>query len=168
MKNPIKLVGLLGALAIVVSACGPAATAAPSKAPATQGPAVTTAPASEAPTQTGMSGELTLWHSYGSGGGETGALDQVLAAVEAQNPDLKITVVEQPFSDIFTKWQTDVLAGEKTPDLYIAPNECPRSVTRSPWPDCSRIASISSTIVSQPCSSAVIRASAGAPSGSPP
>lgn len=123
MKNPIKLVGLLGALAIVVSACGPAATTAPSKAPATQGPAATTVAASEAPTQTGMSGELTLWHSYGSGGGETGALDQVLAAVRAQNPDLTITVVEQPFSDIFTKWQTDVLAGEKTPDLYIAPND---------------------------------------------
>ena len=29
MKNPIKLVGLLGALAIVVSACGPAATPSP-------------------------------------------------------------------------------------------------------------------------------------------
>jgi arabinogalactan oligomer/maltooligosaccharide transport system substrate-binding protein len=70
-----------------------------------------------------MTGELTLWHSYGSGGGETGALDQVLAAVRAQNPDLKINVVEQPFSDIFTKWQTDVLAGEATPDLYIAPND---------------------------------------------
>ena len=122
MKNPIKLVGLLGALAIIVSACGPAATTAPSKAAATT-PAGTTAPASEAPTQTGMSGELTLWHSYGSGGGETGALDQVLAAVRAQNPDLTINVVEQPFSDIFTKWQTDVLAGEATPDLYIAPND---------------------------------------------
>jgi arabinogalactan oligomer/maltooligosaccharide transport system substrate-binding protein len=120
MKNPIKLVGLLGALAIVVSACGPAATPAPTTGPATQAPgtaAPTTAP------ETGMSGELTLWHSYGSGGGETGALDQVLAAVRAQNPELTITVVEQPFSDIFTKWQTDVLAGEKTPDLYIAPND---------------------------------------------
>ena len=29
MKNPIKLVGLLGALAIVASACGPAASSAP-------------------------------------------------------------------------------------------------------------------------------------------
>lgn len=122
MKNPTKLVGLLGALAIIVSACGPAATTAPTKGPATQAPGTST-PASEAPTQTGMSGSLTLWHSYGSGGGETGALDQVLAAVQAQNPDLKITVVEQPFADIFNKWQTDVLAGETTPDLYIAPND---------------------------------------------
>ena len=121
MKNPIKLVGLLGALAIVASACGPAASSAPTAGPATQAPG-TQAPATEAP-DTGLSGELTLWHSYGSGGGETGALDQVIAAVRAQNPELTINVVEQPFSDIFNKWQTDVLAGEKTPDLYIAPND---------------------------------------------
>jgi arabinogalactan oligomer/maltooligosaccharide transport system substrate-binding protein len=38
------------------------------------------------------------------------------------NKDLKINVVEQPFSDIFTKWQTDVLAGGG-PDMYIAPND---------------------------------------------
>jgi arabinogalactan oligomer / maltooligosaccharide transport system substrate-binding protein len=124
MKHPIKFAGLLAVLAIVASACGPAAsTTAPTAGPvATTPPAGTTAPATTAP-ETGMSGKLTLWHSYGSGGGETGALDQVLAAVRAQNPDLTITVVEQPFSDIFTKWQTDVLAGEETPDLYIAPND---------------------------------------------
>ena len=124
MKNPIKLVGLLGALAIVVSACGPAATPAPTTgAPATTPPTTTAAPTEGTTGPAAMTGELTLWHSYGSGGGETGALDQVLAAVRAQNPELTINVVEQPFSDIFTKWQTDVLAGEKTPDLYIAPND---------------------------------------------
>ena len=123
MKNPIKLVGLLGALAIVVSACGPAASAAPTAGTATTPPVATTAPTEGTTGPAPMKGELTLWHSYGSGGGETGALDQVLAAVRAQNPDLTINVVEQPFSDIFTKWQTDVLAGEATPDLYIAPND---------------------------------------------
>lgn len=124
MKNPMKLVGLLGALAIVATACGPAATSskAPTSGPATQGPA-TAAPTDANTGPAALKGELTLWHSYGSGGGETGALDQVLGAVRAQNPELKINVVEQPFSDIFTKWQTDVLAGEKTPDLYIAPND---------------------------------------------
>ncbi|MEO8273617.1 MAG: extracellular solute-binding protein [Chloroflexota bacterium] len=123
MKNPIKLVGLLGALAIVASACSPAATPAPTTGPGATGPAVTAAPTEGTSGPAPMTGALTLWHSYGSGGGETGALDQVLAAVRAQNPDLTITVVEQPFSDIFTKWQTDVLAGEATPDLYIAPND---------------------------------------------
>jgi arabinogalactan oligomer / maltooligosaccharide transport system substrate-binding protein len=120
MKSPIRIVGLFGALAIVVSACGPSGgTTAPTSG-ATQ-PASTEAAASTGPAA--LSGELTLWHSYGSGGGETGALTKVLDAVKAANPDLKVTVVEQPFSDIFNKWQTDVLAGEETPDLYIAPND---------------------------------------------
>jgi arabinogalactan oligomer / maltooligosaccharide transport system substrate-binding protein len=122
MKNPIKLAGLLGVLAIAASACGPSASTAPSTAPATAGPVATSGTPTEEPS-TAMSGELTLWHSYGSGGGETGALNQVLDAVRAANPDLTINVVEQPFSDIFTKWQTDVLAGETTPDLFIAPND---------------------------------------------
>ena len=120
MKQPIKLVGLFGALAIVASACGGTTpTTAPTAAPpaATNTPVVTTAP------ETGMTGTLTIWHSYGSGGGETGALDQVLGAVRAANPDLLINVFEQPFSDIFNKWQTDVLAGEESPDLFIAPND---------------------------------------------
>jgi arabinogalactan oligomer/maltooligosaccharide transport system substrate-binding protein len=124
MKNPIKLAGLLAVLAIVASACGPAtSTTAPTTAPvATTAPAGSTAPSTAAPS-TAMSGDLTLWHSYGSGGGETGALDQVINAIKAANPDLHITVVEQPFSDIFNKWQTDVLAGEATPDMFIAPND---------------------------------------------
>lgn len=123
MKNPIKLVGLFGALAIIASACGPAATTAPSTATATTGPASTGTTPATTPPSTGMKGELTLWHSYGSGGGETGALDQVLAAVKAANPGLTINVAEQPFDQIFNKWQVDVLAGEESPDLFIAPND---------------------------------------------
>ena len=124
MKHPIKFAGLLAALAIVAGACAPAATTAPSTGTAATTPPTGTAAPTEGTTGPApLTGELTLWHSYGSGGGETGALDQVLAAVRAQNPELTINVVEQPFSDIFTKWQTDVLAGEKTPDLYIAPND---------------------------------------------
>jgi arabinogalactan oligomer / maltooligosaccharide transport system substrate-binding protein len=129
MKSPIRLTGLLAGAILVIAACGPGgtgtnapATGGPATgAPATGAPATGGAPASEAPAA--LSGDLTLWHSYGSGGGETGALNDVLAAVKADHPDLNVTVVEQPFSDIFTKWQTDVLAGQETPDLYIAPND---------------------------------------------
>jgi arabinogalactan oligomer/maltooligosaccharide transport system substrate-binding protein len=78
------------------------------------------APAS--PAAEPLSGEITLWHSYGSGGGETGAFMKALGAITAANKDLKVNVVEQPFADIFTKWQTDVLAGGG-PDMYIAPND---------------------------------------------
>ena len=78
--------------------------------------------APESPAAEPLSGEITLWHSYGSGGGETGAFMKTLGAITAANKDLKVNVVEQPFSDIFTKWQTDVLAGGG-PDMYIAPND---------------------------------------------
>ena len=88
-------------------------------------------PASQPPSSQGgesqepaaaLSGEVTLWHSYGSGGGETGALNKVLDEVRAANPDLTINVVEQPFDQIFTKWRTDVAAGSGA-DMFIAPND---------------------------------------------
>ena len=69
-----------------------------------------------------LSGEVTLWHSYGSGGGETGAFMKALGAILAANPDLKVNVVEQPLADIFNKWTTNVGAGGG-PDMYIAPND---------------------------------------------
>lgn len=120
MKRHLRLAALLTGAVIVAAACtGGAATTAPSAAPASEAPA-SEAPASEAPA--GLSGEITLWHSYGSGGGETGALNTVLDAVRAANPDLTINVVEQPFDQIFNKWRTDVAAGGGA-DMFIAPND---------------------------------------------
>jgi arabinogalactan oligomer/maltooligosaccharide transport system substrate-binding protein len=132
MKNSkMRLAALFAGAAIFAAACGgSAATTAPeSAAPATEAPA-TTAPESmapesmapESPAAEPLSGEITLWHSYGSGGGETGAFMKALGAILAANKDLTVNVVEQPFSDIFTKWQTDVLAGGG-PDMYVAPND---------------------------------------------
>jgi arabinogalactan oligomer/maltooligosaccharide transport system substrate-binding protein len=122
MKKHFRFAPLVMGLVLVASACTSGSSPSPSaqaSAPATGA----SAPASEAPSEAPkLSGELTLWHSYGSGGGETGALNTVLGTVRTANPDLKITVVEQPFSDIFNKWQTDVLAGGG-PDLFIAPND---------------------------------------------
>jgi arabinogalactan oligomer/maltooligosaccharide transport system substrate-binding protein len=122
MKRHLRLAALLTGAVIVAAACssGGTATSAPaSEAPASEAPA-SEAPASEAPA--GLSGEITLWHSYGSGGGETGALNSALDAVRAANPELTINVVEQPFDQIFNKWRTDVAAGEGA-DMFIAPND---------------------------------------------
>jgi len=123
MRKHLRLASIVAGMAIIAAACssGGATTApsAASTAPESTAPE-SGAPGSEAPAA--LSGDLTLWHSYGSGGGETGALNKVLDKVRADNPDLKIDVVEQPFSDIFNKWQTDVLAGGG-PDLFIAPND---------------------------------------------
>src|SRR4051794_40708359 len=134
-----RLVALFAGAAIFTAACsGSTATTAPTTAASAAAPSTASSaapsteasgePSSSAPAASQgaaaepLSGELTLWHSYGSGGGETGAFQKALGQLLATNKDLKVNVVEQPFSDIFTKWQTDVLAGGG-PDLYIAPND---------------------------------------------
>jgi arabinogalactan oligomer/maltooligosaccharide transport system substrate-binding protein len=126
MNKKLRFASLLAGAAILVAACGGnAATTAPeSTAPESTAPE-STAPESGAPASPSgepLSGELTLWHSYGSGGGETGAFIKALGRVTEANKDLKVNVVEQPFSDIFTKWTTDVSAGGG-PDMFIAPND---------------------------------------------
>jgi arabinogalactan oligomer/maltooligosaccharide transport system substrate-binding protein len=122
MKITIRAAGLLCALTIAVAACGGGATPSPSaSSPAASGPAGS-APAGSAGAAEPLSGDITLWHSYGSGGGETGALNTVLDAVRAANPDLNIEVVEQPFDQIFNKWRTEVAAGGGA-DMFIAPND---------------------------------------------
>ena len=123
MKKQLRFAAIVAGMAIIAAACGPsggstapsaAASTAPSSAPES------TAPESQAPAA--LEGEITLWHSYGSGGGEGGALNSVLDAVRTANPGLTINVVEQPFDQIFTKWRTDVAAGEGA-DMFIAPND---------------------------------------------
>ncbi len=131
MNTKLRFASLVGAVAIIAAACGsgtattaPATTAA-SQAPASQAPAsapASQAAVSQAPSAEPLSGELTLWHSYGSGGGETGAFQKALGQILAVNKDLKVNVIEQPFSDIFNGWNTDVAAGGG-PDLFISPND---------------------------------------------
>ncbi|HET9346748.1 MAG TPA: extracellular solute-binding protein [Candidatus Limnocylindrales bacterium] len=124
MKNTIRAAGILGALTIAIAACGGGATPSPSaSSPAASQPAGSQPVASgSAGAAAPLSGEITLWHSYGSGGGETGALNTVLGRVHDANPDLTIEVVEQPFDQIFTKWRTEVAAGGGA-DMFIAPND---------------------------------------------
>jgi arabinogalactan oligomer/maltooligosaccharide transport system substrate-binding protein len=110
-----KLVTALGALAIVVGACGGGAspTPAPSKAP--------TETATPAPA--GLKGELTVWHSYGSGAGtEAQALKEVTDKIKAANPDLTLTIQDVKFDDLFKKFELEAASGGG-PDLFIAPND---------------------------------------------
>jgi arabinogalactan oligomer / maltooligosaccharide transport system substrate-binding protein len=126
MKRHLRLAALITGVVLAAAACsGGTATTAPSAAPSTApsseaSAAPSEAAASEAPAS--LSGEVTLWHSYASGGGETGAFNKVLDAVRAANPGLTINVVEQPFDQLFNKWRTDVAAGEGA-DMFIAPND---------------------------------------------
>ena len=126
MNTKLRFASLLAGVAILVAACGggTATTAPQSTAPESTAPG-STAPESGAPASPAaepLSGEITLWHSYGSGGGETGAFQKALGAILVANKDLKVNVVEQPFADIFNKWLTDVAAGGG-PDMFVAPND---------------------------------------------
>jgi arabinogalactan oligomer/maltooligosaccharide transport system substrate-binding protein len=125
MNTKLRVLGVFAGLSIFAAACGGGATPSPSSGGASaSAPAGGSASASASSgAVTPLTGTLTLWHSYGSGGGETGALNKVLDAVKAANPGLTINVVEQPFSDIFTKWRTDAAAGGTAVDLFIAPND---------------------------------------------
>ena len=129
MNTKLRLASLVGAVAIIAAACGgsaasPSAPAsvAPSVAPSTAASVEPSAPASVAPSTTPLTGALTIWHSYGSGGGEISAFLKIMGAIYVANPDLKVSIVEQPFADIFNKWNTDVAAGGG-PDMFIAPND---------------------------------------------
>ena len=121
MKHSFKLTGLLATLALVAAACGPSATTAPTSGPTTP-PASTGASAAPSQGAAPLEGDITIWHSYASGGGETAAFNEALDAVKAANPGLTVTVEEQPFDQLFSKWRTEVAAGGG-PDMFIAPND---------------------------------------------
>ena len=131
MKQHHRLASLVGVVAIVAAACsGTSATPSPSaaapSAPASQAESAAPsapAPAAAASTAASMAGTITLWHSYGSGGGEGTAFLKALDAVKAANPGLTVNVVEQPFDQLFKKWETDVASGGTSADMFIAPND---------------------------------------------
>ena len=130
MKKQIRIAGLVGAAAIMIAACtsstasnapsAAASAAAPSTA-ASEAPA-STAPESAAPTS--LTGDLTLWHAYGSSGGnaEFKAFSRILETVKAANPGLNLTVLEVPFADLYKKFETESAAGGG-PDMFIGPND---------------------------------------------
>ena len=127
MKRHLRIAGLVAGVAIVAAACSTStASNAPSTAPSTAPSAAASDGASAAPSGDAAAplvGELTIWHSYSSGAGtELDALNTVLAAVQAENPELKVTTVEIPFADLFKKYETDAATGGG-PDLFIAPND---------------------------------------------
>lgn len=126
MKRYVRLAGLVMGVVIVAAACtsGTASTApsaAPSTAPESTAPE-STAPESQAPAT--LSGALTIWHAYGSSGGnaEFKAFTRIVEGIQAANPDLDLTILEVPFSDIYKKFETESAAGGG-PDMFIGPND---------------------------------------------
>ena len=119
MKKLSFLFSLLVIVSIALTACGGAATEAPAaatEAPATEAPAAVT----EAPIAEPI--EVTFWHAYGTGSAEETAMAAILEQAAIDLPQYKINVLQVPFNDIFTKYETDVAAGGG-PDMFIAPND---------------------------------------------
>jgi arabinogalactan oligomer/maltooligosaccharide transport system substrate-binding protein len=116
--------------ASATAAATPAVTPAPSEAASSEPAASPTATPFPEPTTacagggTGgtLTGELTLWHSYGSGAGtESDALSQGLAVVCAENPGLTVNVVGLDFGGLFNTYK--LAAPDGDPDLFVAPND---------------------------------------------
>jgi arabinogalactan oligomer/maltooligosaccharide transport system substrate-binding protein len=129
MKTPYRLTSLLAGAVVLIAACGPAATTAPTQAPVATGPAATEA-ATAAPTAAALSGSLTIWEAYGaSGTSEKDAFDKIVAQVKAANPGLTVNVLDVPFNNLFNKFETSASTGE--PDMYIAPNDSLPSEARN-------------------------------------
>lgn len=148
MKRILSLFALTALVMGLLAACGgqpaaqptapaaateaPAAVATEAPAAATEAPAATEATtATEAATEaaeggmegmTAVTGTVTLWHAYGTGSAEEKAINQLIEAARAANPDATIDVLQIPFSDIFNKFQNEVSSGGG-PDLFIAPND---------------------------------------------
>lgn len=122
MNTKLRFASLVGVVAIIAAACGSgtATTAPESAAPASSAPK-SMAPESAAPAT--LSGSLTVWHSYGSGAGtEATALKTVTDKILAANPDLKLTIQDIKFDDLFKKFELEAASGGG-PDLFIAPND---------------------------------------------
>ena len=80
-------------------------------------------PATGAETAVGsVTGDVTLWHAYSTGGGEDAALTTLIEKAKTDNPDATISVLQVPFDDVFNKFESEVAAGEG-PDLLLAPND---------------------------------------------
>ncbi|HEX2755247.1 MAG TPA: extracellular solute-binding protein [Candidatus Limnocylindrales bacterium] len=124
MNTKLRVLSTLGALAIVVGACSSGATPTPAGSTGTGAsqPAPSTAGGSTAPA-TGLKGALTVWASYGSGAGtEPTAFKTLTDKISAANPDLKLTIQDIKFDDLFKKFELEAASGGG-PDLFIAPND---------------------------------------------
>ena len=100
-----------------------AAMAAPTNTAAVAGPTNTTA-APSGGSMAPITGNVTVWESYGSshGSAESDAWAAALAQFKKDNPAANVTALDVPFSDIFNKFETEAAAGGG-PDLFITPND---------------------------------------------
>ncbi len=109
MKKTLWLVlSVMLAAAFVLSACArPTPTPTPPRAQPTQPPAQPTEPpAPPAPT---LKGTVSLWHAWKES--EIASLNEVIAAFQAEYPDVKFDILYVPFDDLRGKYETAASTG---------------------------------------------------------
>src|SRR5688572_8005490 len=110
MKKSLIFLALIGAL--LISACGPAATptaALPTTAPeATEATEATDAPApTEEPQGEPVTISYALWEQT-----QVPAHEQIIAAFEEQHPNINVEIQLVPWSEYWNKLQTALAGGE--------------------------------------------------------
>jgi arabinogalactan oligomer/maltooligosaccharide transport system substrate-binding protein len=121
MKTRFSIVSLLAVLGLLLAACQPAATPAPTTAPAapTSAPAAPTAvPA--APTTAPAPVKLVMWTK--EGGNQLDEVKAVVADFVKANPNISVDVVNYDVEKLRENFQTSALAGTG-PDLLWTVND---------------------------------------------
>ncbi len=104
MKRCISiLVTAMVLVGLVLTSCAPAATPTPTPRPPTPKPQATAVPPTPTPPP-GPKGTVTLWHSWKES--EIPALTEVIAAFQAENPEVQFDVLYVPFDDLRGKFET--------------------------------------------------------------
>jgi len=88
----------------------------------TPSPIITVTPVPVIEVNPQLIGEIELWHPYQTGSLEKAAMDQVVEDAGIMFPNLSLTVLEVPASEIGRDYQIDFVAGSG-PDLMIMNND---------------------------------------------
>ncbi len=117
MQRMTKLVTALGALAIVVGACGGGASPSPSAVPATEAPATATPAPTEAAFPTGDF-KLLLWTKEGEADGSFQFVKKLTDGFTALHPNVTFEVVNKDVETLREDFQTSSLAGNPPQILW--------------------------------------------------
>lgn len=112
-RSPRPLALLATMFALLLAACGaPQAPAAsePAAAPAAQSENQAAQPAATEPVE-------IAYFTFSAAPDHLDSLDQMIAAFEQSNPNIKVNVETAPFDQYFTKLQT-LIAGGTAPDVF--------------------------------------------------
>jgi multiple sugar transport system substrate-binding protein len=112
MKAHLRMPALAILAILVVTACTPGASQAPTDAAPASQPAAS-APGTSASAGTGSAGDLTMWERSG---GNAPMVDALVAAWNEQNPDRKINLTYIPHTEMVPKLAQAIASGE-VPDL---------------------------------------------------